>query len=342
QGFDTSYIAPINVGTPAQTFDVVLDTGSSDLWLATNGCSGCASGTPLFNTGSSSSFTSANRPATFQYGSGGAQGTLGQDTVSFAGFTLSNQPVSAVSLVTANIINGPISGIMGLGFQALSQFNLAPFWQNLVSGNRLPNAEFAFFLARESSTAQGNDSENPGGVFTLGGTNSSLFQGSIDFQSFPSGSSPSYWLQTVSQVLLNGQAVSIGSASNNLAAIDTGTTLIGGPSAAVQNFYSRIQGSVSIGNGMFAYPCSTTLNVSFAFGGSSWPVAAQDLNFGRVPGGAGLCQGAIFDVAQGSATSASTPSWIIGDAFLKSVYTVFRSSPAAVGFAQLSTAAGGS
>lgn len=29
---DYSYYAPISVGTPAKTFDVILDTGSSDLW----------------------------------------------------------------------------------------------------------------------------------------------------------------------------------------------------------------------------------------------------------------------------------------------------------------------
>lgn len=34
QDIDYSYYAPISVGTPAKTYDVILDTGSSDLWYA--------------------------------------------------------------------------------------------------------------------------------------------------------------------------------------------------------------------------------------------------------------------------------------------------------------------
>jgi len=87
---------------------------------------------------------------------------------------------------------------MGLAFQGIAITGSVPFWQALISKNSLTSPEFSFFFARfvgDSSATQ----DEPGGVFTLGGTNSTLYQGSIDFQTFtPAGSNGSFWLQTVS------------------------------------------------------------------------------------------------------------------------------------------------
>jgi cathepsin D len=50
---DASYSATVSIGTPAQDFDVVLDTGSSDLWVAATGSSIT---TDKYAPGSSSTF----------------------------------------------------------------------------------------------------------------------------------------------------------------------------------------------------------------------------------------------------------------------------------------------
>ena len=68
------------------------------------------------------------------------------------------------------------------------------------------------------------------------------------------------------------------------------------------------------------------------------------MNFGPISNGSSICAGAIFDLSTGSNISegGGNPNWIVGDTFLKNVYSVFRSQPAAIGFAELSKAAGGS
>lgn len=127
-----------------------------------------------------------------------------------------------------------------------------------------------------------------------------------------------------------------------MAAIDTGTTLIGAPTDAVNAIWAAVPGSQKLtGNraGFFAFrtwphlptehhvvidrarvclylACSTTLSVSLAFGGKSWPISNADLNLGQL--GQGLCMGAIFDITQGTSVQpgSGNPSWIVGDTFL--------------------------
>jgi cathepsin D len=99
--------------------------------------------------------------------------------------------------MSSGLIDGQLSGIMGLAFQGIAITGAVPFWQALIANSLLTSPEFSFFITRfinDSSAAQ----VEPGGVFTLGGTNSTLYQGSIDFQTVTSvGSSGSFWLQTV-------------------------------------------------------------------------------------------------------------------------------------------------
>ena len=92
------------------------------------------------------------------------------------------------------LLEGSASGIMGLAFSAISSTNSTPFWQAL--GSQLSASEMAFYLTRFNGDSNATV-EEPGGVFTLGGTNSTLFTGDIEFLPMPSGT-PTYWLLTMS------------------------------------------------------------------------------------------------------------------------------------------------
>jgi len=72
-----------------------------------------------------------------------------------------------------------------------------------------------------------------------------------------------------------------------------------------------------------------------AFGGKYWPINTQDANFGPL-NASSTCLGAFFAFGP-SRNSTGGPTWVIGTAFLKNVYTVLRSQPTAIGFAQLSS-----
>jgi len=271
------------------------------------------------------------------------------------GFSVPSQTFLLGSELSDGLINAPVTGIMGLAFQSLSATQSTPFWQELINSGALASPEMGVWLSRASSedsdkevSVIDGEPEVPGGIFTLGGANTTLFSGDLEFLNTQG---TSYWLLNVETLTAQSQTISLG--SSQLAAIDTGTTLLGGPTEAVQNFYSAIEGSAPAGGGMYTFPCSTTINATLSFGGTAWSINPDDLNLGPVSRHSPDCTGGIFDVSFGTNIPGDSqiPSWIVGDVFLKNVYTVFRgttssdginSGTPSIGFAQLSSAAGGS
>lgn len=342
------YYAQVSVGTPAQNFNVILDTGSADFWLVDSQCGssqGCDSDLNKYDPSASSTQIGSSTPFQITYGTGAVQGTLAADKVSLAGYTVNNLTFAEASAVAANTVEYPTSGIMGMGFQSLSTSGATPFWQVLGKQGVLSNNAFTFQLARNIDNINPNDPnindvENPGGVFTLGKIDSNQYNGDITYTSIPNNlqnqQGLGYWTIPLSGISVNGRSANIG--SSPLAAIDTGTTLIGGPSSSIAAFYSQISGSSSASSvgmpGYYLFPCSTNLNISLTFGGASWPMNTQDFNLGSYPyTNSQTCLGAVFEIDLGS-TQYGVPQWIVGDSFLKNVFSVFDGT-GRVGFASL-------
>lgn len=99
-----SYYGSIAVGTPPVAYDVVLDTGSADLWLVNSQCTQNCDGFPPYNPSSSSSFANASKPFAITYGSGQASGYLAQDVVQMAGFQVANQSLGMSSTPPLEIV----------------------------------------------------------------------------------------------------------------------------------------------------------------------------------------------------------------------------------------------
>ncbi|KIJ37242.1 hypothetical protein M422DRAFT_260180 [Sphaerobolus stellatus SS14] len=114
----------------------------------------------------------------------------------------------------------------------------------------------------------------------------------------------------ISGATVGGKATSnnTASSSESPAAIDTGTTLIGGSTDGVTAIYSLISAPPAAQRRQMTAPSSASTVYS------TWR----------------------------RGWGANGPNWIIGNTFLKNVYSVFRFDPLAVGFAQLSSSVAGS
>jgi len=332
QNQDTSYYGSLAIGTPAKSFNVILDTGSADLWVASSNCvTGCGS-VPTFNAASSSTFKNQSTPFSITYGSGAAQGTLGEDVIQMAGFSLSNQVFAVCDQISTSLLTNPVSGLLGLAWQSIAASGATPFWQALASGGSWTSPLMSFVLTRFINSSNQASAE-PGGIFTMGYVNSSLYTGNIEYTSLTG--SGTYWLIPLTSITVNGNSAFSGSQS---AAIDTGTTLIGGPSTEIAAIFAQIPGSAA-GTGQFEgyylYPCSSQVNVTMSFGGGqAWTISSADFKLQSVS--SSQCLGSFFVI---TSNGSSAPQWIVGDTFLKNVLSVYRFNPPAVGFAALSAAA---
>lgn len=331
---DTSYSASISVGTPAQTLNIVLDTGSSDLWLASTECdtTACES-MDRYNPSDSSSSTNLTTSFSIQYGSGSTSGSLFQDLITLGGYSVASQTFASCDDVSSGLLSSGVSGIMGLSWQALAYSKATPWWITLAKSSAWSDPLFAFYLARYRNVAGAGATESDGGVASFGYLDSSMYSGDVTYVNV--GDSAQYWQIQMASVTIQGSSVSLG--SSNMAAIDTGTTLIGGPESVVAAIYAKISGSHRMTgsySSYYEYPCNTSVDFDITFGGYTIKITDQDFNLGRYSSDETMCTGAVYIQ---TLSSNSPVQWIVGDAALKNTYTVFRYSPAAVGFADLAS-----
>lgn len=333
QDYDASYSASIAIGTPAQSFDVALDTGSADLWVTSASCasSTCATLPSKFDASKSNTFKNASTAFSITYGSGNAQGYLASDVVSLADYTVTSQTFAVIGSMSQSLINEPLAGLMGLGFSSLAQSRATPWWMSLAT-TKWNEPLFAFYLKRYRNVASASSTEVDGGKVSFGEVDTSLYTGDINYISVTDGKQ-AYWNIPIAKISVAGTTVNLGSSVN--AAIDTGTTLIGGPSSTVAAIYAAIPGSKPMTGGYagyYEYPCSTSISLQMTFGTFTVEITEADFNIGSYGVDGTMCIGGVYTQ---SLSSSSAVQWIVGDTMLKNVYSVYRYSPAAVGFAKL-------
>ncbi|KAJ7491358.1 aspartic peptidase domain-containing protein [Mycena galericulata] len=331
---DTYYSIPISIGTPPQHFSLALDTGSSDLWVAATSCSGCPSGfVPYDSSASSTALANGSALVTTAFGTGSATGSVFKDTIQMGTYSVEQSTFMVAASVSTNLIVSEISGVVGLAFQGLAKTGGTPFWQSIITSGQAAAPEMGMWLARAAGTSN-TTSDALGGVFTFGGTNTSLYAiQDVEFLNL-TGPASTYWMLNVSSFQARNQRINI-TRSTSLAAFDTGTTGIGGPPAEVEAIWATVPGSSlsTSGDGFYQFPCNTLLDIAVSFVGSRVLLLNEvDMNLGPISGN--FCLGAIFALTP---DSASAPGWVFGTAFLKNYYTIFRSEPPSMSFAEFNS-----
>ena len=170
------YTAEISLGTPAQTFQVLIDTGTNEFWVVGPSCtdSYCLSRT-AFQPTSSSTFIDKkkSREAEYFYKRLEVDGRTGQDT-----FAIGDLSVPAQDLIVATkskrFTVEPYDGIMGLAYtpkKLKSTTRLTPI-ENLLKQKLITDLIFSLQITRETDNTFG-------GNLIIGGTDPSVFTGKL-------------------------------------------------------------------------------------------------------------------------------------------------------------------
>lgn len=140
---NTQYFITASVGTPAQNFVLVPDTGSSNLWVYASNCLSVPCLThATYNSKKSSTYVENGEKFDITYGSGGVHGTVAQDVVNFGGAEATMQFGVVKTVSGAAFYVSQLDGILGLAYGTISVDNLPTF----VDSDSNTDKSFSFYL----------------------------------------------------------------------------------------------------------------------------------------------------------------------------------------------------
>jgi len=312
---NAQYFTEIELGTPPQPFKVILDTGSSNLWVPSTQCTSIACFLHAkYDSSASSSYKANGSEFSIQYGSGSMEGFVSQDTLNIGDLSIKGQDFSeATKEPGLAFAFGKFDGILGLGYDTISVNHITPPFYSMINKGLLDSPVFSFRLG---------SSEEDGGEAIFGGIDDNAYTGKI---SYVPVRRKAYWEVELESMSFGDDELEL---ENTGAAIDTGTSLIVLPTDVAEMLNSQI-GATKSWNGQYQVDCAKVPDLpdlTFVFDGKPYPLKGTDY---------------ILDV-QGTCISAfmgmdiNIPGgdlWIIGDVFLRRYFTVYDLGRNAVGFA---------
>ena len=306
-----TYTADITVGSDNQKLNVIVDTGSSDLWIPDSNvicipkwrgdkgdfCKSAGSYSPA------SSRTSQNLNTRFdiKYGDGSyAKGKLYKDTVGIGGVSVRDQLFANVWSTSAR------KGILGIGFQSgeATEFDYDNLPISLRNQGIIGKAAYSLYL---------NSAEASTGQIIFGGIDKAKYSGSLVDLPITSEKKLTVGLRSVN---VGGRNVD----ANTNVLLDSGTTISYFTRSIARNILYAIGAQVkfdSAGNKVYVADCKTSGTVDFQFGNNlKISVPVSEFLFQTY-----YTSGKPFPKCE--VRIRESEDNILGDNFLRSVYIVY-------------------
>jgi len=300
--YNTFYLGKIDVGTPKQEFTVVLDTGSSDLWLADKTWSG--SGKKRFDSSKSTTYKRIGGRWKIQYGSGSVSGFKGQDVAAFTGtqYSFPTQIFGQADQLDQVMAQQPIDGICGLAFKSISSIGTPNPWNNMIMAPGFKGVNKTFTVWLEG--LKGSPTGQKGGTFTFGEPDTTSCATTGDWVSL----SHDLWYEFNIDGVGSGGTFSGASSAIS----DTGTSLLLGPQDAIDQVAGVLNATMDPSMGLYKIDCDpskTKATIDVKINGKVYSTRSKNfiISFDNDANCYVAMAGGDF----------GDPAWILGDTFIR-------------------------
>jgi hypothetical protein len=322
---DMNYIGAIQVGSSKQQFNLVLDTGSANLWIPDSSlatvynsfdCSRSQTCKPAVHEGYS-----------IKYGLGQILGYKITDEINLGDLPVSDFPM-LLAIQTQSLTLSNYDGILGL---ALGRYipSFPTLLESLKKNNLISTGTFSMYLGADSYSSGGKTGE-----LIFGGYDPKYAQSEFQFVKVKTEAETIFWEADMS-ALGYGNTSNLSSVTKSPVIFDSGTSLLVLPEKYIVDFV-REAGKQGIEcektgiKGMYACDCSAQdrmADMVFYFDDVSLSIPPSSYMFSQM----GYCFLAIQP--QEKVISVNNPI-ILGDVFLKNFYTLYTADNYTVGFAK--------
>ena len=308
---NAQYYGEISVGTPAQTMTVIYDTGSSNLWVPNT--KKFLSSHSVYKHDKSSTYVSNGTEFAIEYGSGPVSGYYSRDTMTIGEFEATDYLFAEVDDTSGLGLGwtlGKFDGICGMAWGMISVDGVPTPLEALVATGDLEEQVFAFFLGDEAD-----------GELLIGGVDEAHYTG--DFAYVPL-SQLSYWEVALDSLLVGGKATG----STAKAIVDSGTSLLAGPSEDVEVIAAAIPSAKKNVAGEYIVDCdeSAAPDLTFTLGGVGYTLSFSEY----IIENGGQCLLAVQGI---DIPAPNGPLWILGDVFMRKYYVKFDIAGEQIGIA---------
>jgi len=227
---NAQYYGEITIGTPAQHFEVVFDTGSSNLWVPSKECGLTQLACRLhkrYNSAKSLTAVKNGTEFSIQYGSGSMSGFMSQDNVAIGSLVVKNQIFAeATKEPGIAFLAAKFDGILGLGWSTISVNHVTPVFDNMVEQGLVEDASFSFYLDRSGGGAKSE--------LVFGGVDPAHYTGNFTYVPL---SAKTYWQIDLDDLKVGGESQF---SKKGAAIVDSGTSLLVGPAETIAKINRQI------------------------------------------------------------------------------------------------------